>query len=170
VSPTDGKSPSTPAAGRRAATAIDILESALHSLGRSLRRSRLHEALLAEAGVDVDRAGVALLYVLYGKTADLRLTDLADELHIDAPAVTRKAQQLERAGLIRRSRDREDGRATRLGLTASGRRAIERILAARRAWLVTLVSDWPEAEQIEFARLLDRFTDGVERNLEDLDV
>jgi DNA-binding MarR family transcriptional regulator len=158
-----------PADPTRRDEAIGELESALQSLGRSLRRSRLHEFVLAEARVDVDRAGMAVLYVLHVQGSDLRLTEIADELHIEAPAVTRKAQQLEKLGLIARSQDPEDGRATRLGLTASGRRTIKRILAARRQWLTTLLADWPAAEQIEFARLLRRFTEGFDRNLDQLD-
>ena len=132
--------------------AIGEIESALHSLSRSLRQVRLHDFLLAEARVDVDRAGTALLYVLHVHGASLRLTDLAEQLHIDAPAVTRKAQQLERSGLVGRTRDVADGRASRLQLTAAGRKAISRILAARRAWLTGLLSGWPESEQAEFAR------------------
>src|ERR1700685_1735428 len=85
-------------------TAIGEMESALHSLSRSLRQVRLHDFLRAEARVDVDRAGLALLYVLHVNGTSLRLTDLADQLHIDAPAVTRKAQQLERSGLVGRTR------------------------------------------------------------------
>jgi DNA-binding MarR family transcriptional regulator len=149
--------------------AIEELESALQSLGRSMRRSRLHEFVLADAGVDVDRAGMAVLYVLYAQASSLRLTEIAGELHIEAPAVTRKAQQLERTGLIARSQDPQDGRATRFTLTASGRRTIKRILAARRRWLTTMLADWPAAEQIEFARMLRRFTDDFDRNLEELD-
>src|ERR1017187_6918711 len=80
--------------------AIGEIEPALHSLSRSLRQGRLHDFRRAEARVDGDRAGMALLYVLHVNGASLRLTDLADQLHIDAPAVTRKAQQLERAGLV----------------------------------------------------------------------
>jgi DNA-binding MarR family transcriptional regulator len=159
--------PAADMAGRE--QAIEELESALQSLGRSMRRSRLHEFVLAEAGVDVDRAGMAVLYVLYFRASSLRLTEIADELHIEAPAVTRKAQQLERLGLLARSQDPEDGRATRLGLTASGRRTIKRILVARRQWLMTMLTDWPAAEQIELARLLRRFTDDFDRSLEELD-
>jgi DNA-binding MarR family transcriptional regulator len=149
--------------------AIGAIESALHSLSRSLRQVRLHDFLRAEARVDVDRAGLALLYVLHVNGASLRLTDLAEQLHIDAPAVTRKAQQLERSGLVGRSRDSADGRATRLQLTAAGGDAISRILAARRAWLTGLLSGWPESEQAEFARLLRQFTSDVDRHLGGLD-
>ena len=149
--------------------AIGEIESALHSLGRSLKQVRLHEYLLAEARVDVDQAGLAVLYVLHTGGTSLRLTELAEQLRIDAPAVTRKAQQLERSGLVSRTQDRADGRATRLQLTAQGRRTIGRILVARRAWLTRLLAAWPEAEQIELARLLRQFTSDIDRHLGELD-
>ncbi len=103
-----------------------------------------------------------VLYVLHAGGTGLRLTDLAEQLRIDAPAVTRKAQQLERSGLVSRTRDTQDGRATRLRLTAQGRRTVNRFLAARRAWLTRLLAGWPEAEQIEFARLLRQFNGDVD--------
>ena len=149
--------------------AIGEIESALHSLARALKQARLHEFLLAQARVDADQAGLAILYVLHMCGTSLRVTDLAEQLRIDAPAVTRKAQQLERSGLVSRTADRQDGRATRLQLTAQGRRTINRFLAARRAWLTSLLSSWPEAEQIEFARLLRQFTSDIHRHLGELD-
>ena len=66
------------------------------------------------------------------------LTELAELLRIDAPAVTRKAQQLERAGLVSRTRDEQDARATRLQLTPEGGQVINNFLAARRA-----AASWP---------------------------
>jgi|ERR1022692_879560 DNA-binding MarR family transcriptional regulator len=148
---------------------IGEIESALYSLARSLKQVRLHEYLLAAARIDVDQAGLAVLYVLHTAGTSLRLTDLAEQLRIDAPAVTRKAQQLERSGLVSRTQDEADRRASRLQLTAQGRRTINRFLAARRAWLTTLVADWPDAEQIEFARLLRQFTGNIHRHLGELD-
>ncbi|MGZ4434880.1 MAG: MarR family winged helix-turn-helix transcriptional regulator [Trebonia sp.] len=164
-----GKGASLGTAERAHHEAIGELESALHSLGRSLRQIRLHDFLLAEARVDIDQAGLAFLYVLHVAETSLRLTDLAERLRIDAPAVTRKAQQLERSGLVSRARDAEDARATRLQLTAQGRRTINRFLTARRAWLTGLLAGWPLTEQNELARLLRRFTADVDRHLEELD-
>ncbi len=149
--------------------AIGEIESALHSLARSLKQVRLHEFLLSQAGVDVDQAGLAVLYVLHAGGTSLRLTDLADQLRIDAPAVTRKAQQLERSGHVSRTRDTDDGRATRLQLTGLGRRTISRFLAARRRWLTGLLAGWPEVEQAEFGRLLRQFTSDIHRHLGELD-
>lgn len=112
---------------------------------------------------------MAVLAVLHGHTSSLRLTEIADELRIEAPAVTRKAQQLERLGLIARTQDPEDGRATRLGLTPTGRRSIKRIIDARERWLALLLADWPASERAELARLLRRFAEDLDHGLENLD-
>src|SRR5580658_10048721 len=141
--------PGSDTAGPESGEAIGEIEFALHWFVRSLKQVRLHEYLLAKAQVDVDQAGVALLYVLSVEGTSLRVTDLAEQLQIEAPAVTRKAQHLERSGLVSRTRDLNDARATRLQLTAKGRRTINRVLAARREWLTELLSDWPEVSRIE---------------------
>ena len=107
--------------GRRRAAGPGI-ELALHSLARRLKQSRLHDYFARQAGVDIDQAGLAVLYVLHGEKTALRITDLAGRLSIDAPAVTRKAQQLERLGLVSRAKDADDARACRLRLTPEGRR------------------------------------------------
>src|ERR1700681_2887139 len=89
------------------------IESALHGLARRLKQARLHDFVLKQAGVDIDQAGLAILYALHAEKekASLRVTDLAERLGIDAPAVTRKAQRLERMGLVSRGRDADDARA-----------------------------------------------------------
>jgi DNA-binding MarR family transcriptional regulator len=148
---------------------ISETEWTLHALTQSLKQVRLYEYLANKAGVDVDRAGVALLYVLFVENTSLRVTDLAELLQIEAPAVTRKAQQLEQSGLLSRTRDLADGRATRLQLTKEGRRTINRILVVRREWLKTLISDWPESDQIEFSRLVRLFTNNLNQHLKELD-
>jgi DNA-binding MarR family transcriptional regulator len=151
------------------AEAIGEIGAALNSIVRSLKRGVLHEFLLAQARIDADQAGLAILYVLHVAGANLRLCDLADQLRIDAPAVTRKAQQLERSGLVSRTPDRLDARATRIQLTVQGRRTISRFLAARRAWLTTVLAGWTDAEQAELGRLLRRFADDIGRQVSELD-
>ncbi|HEX9352199.1 MAG TPA: MarR family transcriptional regulator [Streptosporangiaceae bacterium] len=148
---------------------IAEIESALHSLARWLKQARLHEFLLRQAGVDIDQAGLAVLYALHAEGTSLRLTDLAERLRIDAPAVTRKAQQLERLALVSRTPDAEDARAARLQLTTEGRQAISQFLLARRQWLATLLAGWPCAERSEFARLIRQFTCDIHRHLGELD-
>jgi DNA-binding MarR family transcriptional regulator len=154
---------------------IAAIESALHSLARRLKQARLHDYLARQAGDGCDQAGLAILYVLRGEhalrgeEASLRITDVAARLGIDAPAVTRKAQQLERLGLVGRTRDACDARAWRLRLTPEGHRVLTQFLLARRQWLATLLADWPAADCREFARLVSRFADDVSRHLTELD-
>jgi DNA-binding MarR family transcriptional regulator len=157
--------------------AVESLATALQSLFGLLKRTRLHDHLLDRAQTDVDRAGLAVLLVLhavtdavpFGAGPSLRMTELAEQLHIDAPAVSRKVRQLERAGLIARTRDEADARAVRLRLTAAGREAVTAVRGARRSWLAEVTAGWPAAERAEFARLLGRFAEGGERHLEELD-
>jgi len=106
---------------------------------------------------------------LRGDETSLRITDVAARLCIDAPAVTRKAQQLERLGLVSRARDADDARAWRLRLTQEGHQVVGQFLLARHQWLTTLLTDWPLGDRREFARLLSRFAGDVNQHLTELD-
>ncbi len=57
----------------------------------------------------------------------MRLSDLADRLHIAPRSATTVVDALEEAGLVERSPDPADRRAVRILLTAAGRSAVERI-------------------------------------------
>jgi DNA-binding MarR family transcriptional regulator len=146
---------------------IASIETALHTLGRRLKQARLHDHLTRVAGVDIDQAGLAVLYALHGEKAGLRVTEVAARLGIDAPAVTRKAQQLERLQLVGRTADADDARASRLLLSPEGRRVLKRFLVARHRWLTAMLSDWPESDRDEFARLIGRFTSDIRRHLDE---
>jgi DNA-binding MarR family transcriptional regulator len=147
-------------------TTTGEIDGALLSVARVMNQVRVHAKLRAEAGVDIDRAGAAVLYKLLVEGDSLRLCDLAERLGIDSPAVTRKVQQLEHLGLVVRSPDPVDGRASRLLLTREGKRSIERLLGARRMWLERMLSEWPPADRLEFSRLLALFAATIEEDVE----
>ena len=147
---------------------IAAIERALYLLARRLSQSLLKDYIGRLAGSHIDQAGIAVMYILNGERDSLRVTDLAAQLGIDPPAVTRKAQQLERLGLVSRTRDVEDARATRLQLTAEGRGALQRFLLARHEWLSTLLVGWPATDCREFARLICRFANDIDVHLEEL--
>jgi len=146
---------------------VDQIQAAFQIVGRAITNVRLHERLLQAAGVRLDRAGVALLYKLHVHGESLRVTELATLLDVDAPTVTRKIQQLEREQMVSRHADPGDRRATRIGLTPTGRRTIGRVLKARRAWFDQMVADWDQAELANFATQLGRFATALERDIED---
>ena len=153
--------PSGPAAGH-----VDRFEEALQIVARSITQVRLHERLLRSAGVRLDRAGAALLHKLSAGGDSLRITDLAELLGVDTPTVTRKVQQLERERMVVRQTDPDDRRATRIGLTPTGRRTLERVRRARRDWLDQLVAGWEDDDLLTLATLLGRFAKDLEQDLE----
>jgi len=135
-------------------------------VARAVTNSRLHERLLRSAGVRIDRAGATLLLKLVAGGDALRVTDLADLLGVDAPTVTRKVQQLEREELVVRRVDPDDRRAVRVCLTPSGRRTIDRIRKARRAWLEGLLVGWSDDDLAALATLFGRFAEGLDQDLD----
>ncbi|MET7304108.1 MarR family transcriptional regulator [Embleya sp. NPDC005575] len=62
-------------------------------------------------------------------------------------SLTRVFGELERAGLVGRSRDERDGRQSVLTLTPAGRTALLHDAAARDAWLATAMESLTETER-----------------------
>ena len=69
--------------------------------------------------------------------------------------------------MVVRQTDPDDRRATRIGLTPAGRRTLERVRRARRAWLDQLVEGWEDDDLSTLATLLGRFAKDLEQDLED---
>ncbi|MGA7835311.1 MAG: MarR family transcriptional regulator [Acidimicrobiales bacterium] len=142
-----------------------IMES-LSVLSHSFSSSRPHEHLLKEAGVRLDRAGAKLLFKLSRSSEPLRVGDLAELLGVDAPAVTRKVQQLEREGYVGSVPDPEDKRAKRVSLTRTGERAIDHMLAAMNKRLERLFQGWTSGEVADFVVSLERFARSLTAEME----
>lgn len=158
---------SAPARRRAEAAASKAILAGLTTIAKSVNQVRLHERLLHDAGVRVDRGGSALLSKLQASTdGSLRVTTLAERLCVDPPAVTRKIQQLERLGLVARDADPDDGRAHRIRLTSEGRETLDRLTEAKRRWLAQLLEGWPAEDRTAFASLLGAFAERLQVELD----
>jgi DNA-binding MarR family transcriptional regulator len=90
----------------------------------------VHTALdrrLAAANITVSQWSVMIL--LYHREADT-VRDIARIIDLDAGAVTRLADRLEKKGYLRRTPDLSDRRSVFLSLTGSGRRLVPDLAAA----------------------------------------
>ncbi|MFB7666382.1 MarR family winged helix-turn-helix transcriptional regulator [Kitasatospora sp. NPDC056138] len=132
-----------------------------HALGLLLQRStraRLYAHLTDGLGEAVDDLTYPVLSGL-ARTGPRSAADLGREIGLDRSTVTRRADRLEQAALLRREPDPADGRATLLALTDDGHRTV----AATRQRLATAIDNslatWPPADAQAFARLLRRFVD-----------
>ncbi|GAB3195972.1 hypothetical protein GCM10027261_17570 [Geodermatophilus arenarius] len=84
----------------------------------------------------------------------VRLSDLAEALHIAPRSATEVADALQERGLVERTPDPTDRRAVLLRATADGRRVQGEVDAARRADTRELFARLSAAERAELARLL----------------
>jgi DNA-binding MarR family transcriptional regulator len=140
--------------------------SSMSILSRAFTLSRPHEQLIREAGVRLDRAGSALLFKLRAHGECARVSDLAQLLDVDTPAVTRKIQQLERLGYVAITPDVDDKRAKRVAITKSGEKTIERIMLAGNHRLSRLFEGWTKEEVSIFSSSLDKFVHALANEME----
>ncbi|MDQ6650613.1 MAG: MarR family transcriptional regulator [Actinomycetota bacterium] len=131
------------------------LERALTQVVRrlSLLRPDFPPGLLP-AGMD--KAGYIALARLV-ETGSVRLSDLAAALLLDVSTVSRQVRALEDGGLIERTADPDDRRASRLAATDRGRQVVSIVRAARHELLADVLADWPAGDVEAFAGLLGRF-------------
>jgi DNA-binding MarR family transcriptional regulator len=144
------------------------LERALTRISHLLTRARRHDRTVAEAGVNVDRAGVPLLRMLADEDEPMRPGELAARLAVEAPHVTRQLQRLEQAGFVERVADPDDRRCLRVRLSLAGREAVDSIRAVSRRWMDEALADWSSQDRrsltLLFHRMVDDFLDQAERN------
>jgi len=112
----------------------------------------------------VDRLSFSSLSVLHtlSRVEACRLSDLVRTEQIKQPALTAAVAKLERDGLVRRTPDPRDGRASMLSLTAAGRSIVSRRHAERVEGLRRLVDRLPPADRdrlLGMADVLDRITE-----------
>lgn len=117
--------------------------------------------LLHERQGDLSRSDFGVLVRLAGKECT-RSRDLAHAEGLDPSTMSRRLASLAERGLIRRSADPADGRAQVLALTAEGEQTLRAERARRVALVTDALSDWPDADRDDLARLLARLADTIE--------
>ena len=111
----------------------------------------------------VERATYYLLVHLV-KGGPQRASALAESVHSDPSTISRQVAHLVRLGLVERTADPEDGRATLLTATDEGRRVFEENRRMRIERFAEMLSDWSVADRRTFAELLGRFTTAFEES------
>ncbi len=115
------------------------------------------------AGSMHDKAVVALL----SRLADLgpvRATELAERVWLDPSTISRHLRTLEEQGHVVRAPDPDDGRATLLAVTKSGRRLVDQAREQRLEQFATALKDWSDADRTDLIRLTRRLADSLEHS------
>ena len=129
-------------------TAEDALMSLMLALGRQMRQR--------QPGDEIDYSAFPLLKLL-SHQGPMRLSALAAALSLDASTVSRHARQLEDRGLLERTDDPDDRRASRVAVTEQGHRCLARGFETRRQLISHALDGWTDEERDTLRTLLHRF-------------
>ena len=125
------------------------------------RASVRAQFLSGELGRSLTPTDVWIVEVL-AERGPMRLTALAAWQGVDKSTVTPQVRRLERAGLVVRTADPQDGRAVLLSLSDDGQGVRDRFRRAGAAVLEDRLSSWGEEDRRVLADLLGRFVEGLD--------
>jgi DNA-binding MarR family transcriptional regulator len=112
---------------------------------------------------DVTPQQWALLSVLAESEESPTLAGLAREMLVSKQNVTGMIARLEQLGLVERSGDPADLRASRIDLTRRGASVVQRIAPAFEKWAVAALGPIPEREQKALARSMQRVVETMQQ-------
>ena len=133
---------------------------AIHDMEEQLsflwRRARSNGNKVAkQVHPDMEPGAYGLLAALQ-RRGSLRLTDLAAEIGVGKPSVSRQVKMLEDLGVLTKVADPTDGRAQSITLTEVGSRQLATAQISRQQIFRDLLSDWPDSELQTLADLLTK--------------
>jgi len=140
---------------------VDALGRTLVDMMSFFASPQRDDALLREAGVELDRALFPLL-VRLGMQGPLGVAELADQVGRDHTTVSRQLAKLETLKLVVRPDSSDDRRRRVAQLTAAGRRIVQAIVSARRRLLTQALASWSDKDLAALADLNRRFADTLD--------
>ena len=134
------------------------LREALLDINGILNRPQPDAALIALAGVDLDRALFPLL-VRIERRGPLGIGELAELCGRDYTTVSRQVAKLESLGLVGRQVNAQDARIKEAVATEQGRAMARALDGAREKIFAAVLADWEPRDVTELARLLRKLAD-----------
>jgi DNA-binding MarR family transcriptional regulator len=99
-------------------------------------------------------------YLMLSWLADegpVRASSMVENFHIDKGAVSRQIHHLVELGLVEKTPDPDDGRATLIAASPDAVRRLADVSEHRRKWLDEQLGDWSAEEMTAFAATLHRY-------------
>lgn len=133
-------------------------------LGVTIRRvKRVIGERAREVHEELQPASYFLL-VHVAEHGPVRASDVRSVFDVDKGAISRQVQHLIDLGLLDRTPDPEDGRATLLSASGEARRRLAVVTAHRRKRLEERLGGWSTAELVDFVTMLGRYNDTLDRS------
>jgi DNA-binding MarR family transcriptional regulator len=146
------------------ATVDAALQNVEHQISLFWRRARaISNQLSRQVHPDMEPAAYGLLTVIR-REGPIRLTDLAMNIGVGKPSVSRQIAFLESLGLVSKEADPLDGRAQAIRLTPKGEEKMHQVQDARRRVFRERLAEWPVEELEELARYMAKLNSTYERD------
>lgn len=135
----------------------DLLAGLEQEVGVMIRRIRRVIAERAHAVHPELQSSSYLMLSWLVRQGPQRASAMADAFSIDKGAISRQVQHLVDLGLVDRSPDPADGRATLVSVSADAAARMESVAGERRRWLDDRLRDWSDADLEAIVALLGRY-------------
>ncbi|MDQ0676503.1 MULTISPECIES: MarR family winged helix-turn-helix transcriptional regulator [Micrococcaceae] len=140
------------------------LQNVEHQISLFWRRARaISNQLSRQVHPDMEPAAYGLLTVIR-REGPIRLTDLAMNIGVGKPSVSRQIAFLENIGLVSKEADPLDGRAQAIQLTPKGEEKMHQVQDARRQVFRERLGEWPVEDLQELARFMAKLNATYERD------
>jgi DNA-binding MarR family transcriptional regulator len=126
------------------------------------RREEFTEVIYLQTHVRIPPSAFRVIDRLRWKAT--RVSDLAAELRDSLPTVARLVQQLEAKGLVERTPDEMDGRASIVRLSPLGLKMDHAMRMERQDHITRCLDDWSDEQLGQLLPLLERLTAGFTRH------
>lgn len=142
------------------ATQLGALHDAVLDIVGVMNGPQRDQAMIAEAGISLDRALFPLL-VIVDRRGPIGVVDLADRVGRDYTTISRQLDRLEALGLIERKPGASDRRVREATISPAGKRMNDAIDAARERLLTAAFAAWKPDDIAQLTRLMRRFADAL---------
>ena len=137
---------------------LDVINRALTRISRVANSSAGRRPIEERSGIPLNAAAIAVLSAIV-RHGPARLTVIARSAELEQSRTSREVQRLVAGGLVDRTVDERDRRATILVATDKGIDAHRRYVEAAVAGIGDLLASWKRSDVTTLARLLDRLAD-----------
>lgn len=133
----------------------------LQQLGGLLGRSQLYEWATERSGVSIERPSMTILVTLAMEGRAMRVGDIALQMGVEGPHVTRHINKLKQRELVKSIVDTADARARLVDLTERGATVAQRYQDALFGLLDDVIQDWDLEQRQAFTDSLKVLTEGI---------
>ncbi len=146
-------------------TRAESIRELEHEVGVLIRRVRRVIGVRARAVHESLQPAAYLILGYVAESGPVRASSIVEAFDMDKGAISRHVHHLIQLGLVDRTPDPEDGRATLLAVTDEAARRMTDVAAHRRKWLDERLGDWSEAELARFVEELSRYNTALSDQL-----